>query len=143
LICFFGGVETTSSTLQYIAFLLGKNPHVQEKLYEEIKDENEQTIEYSKLNKLTYLEWVIKEAMRLYPVTPLNARSTISGTEFYGYQLPPNTTLVMNVWRIHKDSRFWSDPEKFIPERFAEKIIPQHGDLLDLEPDLVLDRGFP
>jgi len=121
---FFGGVETTASSLQYLVYLLGKNPHVQDKLYDEIKNENEYKITYADLTKLNYLDHVLKEAMRLFPPAPLSARSTLAGTEFMGYQLPANSTVVINVWKIHKDPRFWSNPEQFYPERFLIKNHP-------------------
>jgi cytochrome P450 len=70
-----GGIDTTSTTLEYALYLLAKHPEVQEKLFEEIKSVPPQ-YSYQDLNKLSYLECVLKESMRIYPAAPINGRET-------------------------------------------------------------------
>jgi len=122
---FAGGVETTSMTLQYALYVIGTNPEIQEKLYEEVKNTTDD-IDYTSIQKISYVEHVLKEVLRLWPAAPVNGRSTndVTGAEINGYKIPARTNVMVNTWKIHKDPRFWKNPEKAIPERFEQKNHP-------------------
>lgn len=76
-------------------------------------------VDESDLSKLTYLQNVISETLRLYPPAPLllphysSDDCTISG-----YDLPRDTIVLVNAWAIHRDPNLWDDAESFKPERF-------------------------
>ncbi len=69
MIFFLAGYETTSSLLGFASYLLALNPDVQDKLYAEIQDKapGRDVVGYDVVNKMTYLDMVICEALRVYP----------------------------------------------------------------------------
>lgn len=66
----FAGYETTSTTLTYASFILANNNEEQQKLYEIIKSEiySEDNINPDSVQKIEYLDWFIKEVLRIYPI---------------------------------------------------------------------------
>ncbi|KDP41669.1 hypothetical protein JCGZ_16076 [Jatropha curcas] len=69
--------------------------------------------------KLPYLQSIINETQRLYPVAPLVTPHESSDDCFIGgYYVPRGTMLLVNAWAIHSDPTVWNDPTKFRPERF-------------------------
>lgn len=79
-------------------------------------------LEESDLPKLHYLDNVITETMRLYPPLPLLLPHRSSeDCEIGGYEIPKDTILMANVWKIQRDPKLWDEAEKFKPERFDGK----------------------
>ncbi|XP_023222873.1 cytochrome P450 4C1-like [Centruroides sculpturatus] len=70
------------------------------------------------LTKMTYLECVIKESMRIYPPFPLIGRKNPSEMKIGNYVLPANSTLVINIYGIHHNPSVYENPEVFDPDRF-------------------------
>lgn len=79
------GYETTSTALAYSAFILAKEPLIQEKLQYEIDHAPENDNEYDRVHNMTYLDWFIREVLRMYPIAPLamtrecNTKTTVCG----------------------------------------------------------------
>ena len=61
---------------------------------------------------LIFTEKVIKETLRLYPPAWSVARTAINEFELDGYQIPGGSNIVMSQWIMHRDSRFFPDPDK-------------------------------
>ncbi|KAH0853854.1 hypothetical protein HID58_092812, partial [Brassica napus] len=79
-------------------------------------------IEESDLSELPYLKNIVLETLRLHPATPLLVPHMASEDCKVGsYDMPRNTTLLVNAWAIHRDPNLWYDPDCFKPERF-EKV---------------------
>ena len=72
---------------------------------------------------LPYTEWVIREAMRLYPPAWMIAREALGDCEIGGYHVPKGTQLLMSQWLVHRDPRWFDNPEKFHPERWDQDLI--------------------
>ncbi|AFY58376.1 cytochrome P450 [Rivularia sp. PCC 7116] len=123
------GHETTANTLSWAWMLLGENPDIRAKLDEELKavlQGNAPTIE--DLQRLPYTTMVIKEALRLYPTVTDLSRQATEDCEIGGYSIPKGTTLNISQWVMHHDSRYFTNPEVFNPERWAndfEKTLPR------------------
>lgn len=67
-----GGFDTTALSLSYVTYLLAVNPKIQEKVIEEIAREfGTSEVEFEKLGRLKYMDCVIKEALRLYPLASM------------------------------------------------------------------------
>jgi len=73
------------------------------------------------LSRLRYTERVVREAMRLYPPVWAIVRSPIEDCEIGGYRVPAKATVLMSQWVMHRDPRFYDDPERFNPDRWLDE----------------------
>ncbi|CAI9115890.1 OLC1v1016903C2 [Oldenlandia corymbosa var. corymbosa] len=115
------GTETTSTTLEWAISLLLNHPEAMKKAITEIQKVvgEDRLLEETDLPKLNYLDNVVSETLRLYPVQPLLLPHRSSeDCEISGYHIPKDTVLVANMWKIQRDPELWDEPEKFKPERF-------------------------
>lgn len=122
VVFFIAGNETTASTLSYITYCLATNMDVQEKLIAEIDEvlgEGEAT--YEDVNKLQYLDKVIQETMRLYPIAPRTDRICKEACTIKGVDIPAEMGIMIPISNLQKDPEVWPEPEKFDPERFTEE----------------------
>jgi cytochrome P450 len=63
---------------------------------------------------------VIKETQRLYPSSPFLGRTMKKDDIICGYDVPNGRHILLSPWLMHRNPRYWSDPDSFIPERFLE-----------------------
>jgi len=120
---FTAGHETTALTLSWAWYLLSKNPSAEERLYEELRDVLAgRPPSIADLGQLPYLRGVVNEVLRLYPPAYVLARTSIAPCTIGGYQLPAGSTLIFSQWVTHRDERFFSDPDAFIPERWLDGL---------------------
>jgi cytochrome P450 len=113
------GHETTALTLSWTWHLLSQNPDAEAKLQSELEDVLAgRTPEFSDLPKLQYTERVVKESMRLYPPAWSLARTVIKEFDIGGHRIPAGANVVMSQWVMHRDPRYFPDPEKFDPDRW-------------------------
>jgi cytochrome P450 family 9 len=130
-IFFIGGFETTTTVLQGLAFELAKNMDVQEKLIEEIDEMNEmldgKLISVEQLNQMKYLEMVINEALRKWPAFHGIARHCTKDYELKddetgkSWKIKKGIDILVPFDSMCRDERFFSNPEKFDPERFNDE----------------------
>jgi len=71
------------------------------------------------LSNLPYTGMVIDEAMRLYPPVWAIGREAIADDEIIGYRVPKGCNLVLSQWLAHRHPAFWTNPDRFEPERFT------------------------
>ncbi|XP_020082497.1 cytochrome P450 71A1-like isoform X3 [Ananas comosus] len=118
---FIGGSDTSSATTGWAMTELMRHPQAMEKAQEEVRSlvGSKGKVEESDIDQLHYLKCVVKETMRLHPVVPmLIPRTTLQHFKINGYDVPPNTTILINAWAIGRDGSYWESPEVFKPERF-------------------------
>ncbi|MGO4913293.1 cytochrome P450 [Leeuwenhoekiella sp. W20_SRS_FM14] len=120
LILFTAGHETTSNALTFTAELLARHPEVQDKLYAEISELDNENDLLLKIKSLQYVEQVVNESMRLYPPAYFIDRVSIAADSFSSYEIAQNTSLLFSIYEIHRDANFWEDPNNFNPDRFIE-----------------------
>ncbi|KAJ9536450.1 hypothetical protein OSB04_un000358 [Centaurea solstitialis] len=131
---FLAGTETGASAVVWAMTLLVKNPKVLKRVQQEVKNVvgNKGKVSEDDLHKLDYLKAVIKESLRLYPVTPLLVpRETNKICVLNGYTIPKKTLVYVNAWAIGRDPECWENPEDFDPERFVDSRYDYKG--MDLE----------
>ncbi|EXC33898.1 Cytochrome P450 76A2 [Morus notabilis] len=119
---FLAGSETTSSTIEWALTELIRSPKAMNKAKTELTQVvgPNGKVEESDIEKLPYLQAVIKETLRLHPPIPfLVPRRAKNDTNFMGYFIPKNTQVFVNAWAIGRDPDVWADePMCFKPERF-------------------------
>ena len=114
------GHETTALALSWALYLLSRNAGAEEKLHEEVDRVLADRLPcVSDLPSLPFIESVIKETMRLYPPAWSVARTAINEFELEGYEMPAGSNIVMSQWIMHRDQRFFPEPEKFDPDRWT------------------------
>jgi cytochrome P450 len=117
---FLAGHETTAIALSWTWHLLSEHPEVEEKLLEELGAVlSGRSPSPEDLPALRYTEMVVKESMRLYPPAYAFGREAVADCEIGEYFVPAGTTLLMWPWVIHRDPRYYDDPEVFRPERWS------------------------
>ncbi|WOH06754.1 hypothetical protein DCAR_0626182 [Daucus carota subsp. sativus] len=122
---FFGGYETTALALTWTLFLLALHPEWQNQLREEIKQVvGDQVVDANIVAKLEKMEWVMNEALRLYPPAPSLQRQARDDIEVNGVIIPKETNILIDVMAIMHDRGFWGDTvHQFRPERFESDIL--------------------
>ncbi|KAK9008695.1 hypothetical protein V6N11_075580 [Hibiscus sabdariffa] len=102
-------------------------------------------VEESDLPKLTYLDMVVKESLRLHPVAPfLVPHVSMEDIVIDGYFVPKNSRILVNTWSMGRDRSIWSeDAEEFLPERFTDSNIDLRGHDFQLIPFGSGRRGCP
>ncbi|MCA1625526.1 MAG: cytochrome P450 [Acidobacteria bacterium] len=114
------GHETTANALTWTFYLLSQNPEKEVKLHEELDrvlpDGKIPSIE--DLPNLKYAESVLAESMRLFPPAWALGRLAVEEHEFNNYKIPKGALVLVSMYVLHRDERFWEDAEIFKPERW-------------------------
>jgi cytochrome P450 len=119
---FLAGHETTALALTWTWHLLARNPEAEARLHAELDEVlggREPSIE--DLPRLRYAEWVIKESMRLFPPAYGVGREAARECEIGGYRVPEGMQIFAFTWVVHRDPRWYDEPERFLPERWREE----------------------
>ncbi|CAH1392177.1 unnamed protein product [Nezara viridula] len=128
---FVGGFETTSRTLHYLIYQLAQHPEIQERARQEvlrIKEKHSQ-FSYDALKDLKFLDNCISETLRLNPpVSMLNRECTNDFTFPDGTSIEKGEQIVIPIYSIHRDPKYFPEPTKFNPDRFLSD--PQRGTYL-------------
>ncbi|KAF5192054.1 Cytochrome p450 [Thalictrum thalictroides] len=114
-----GASDGNKVTLTWALSYLLNNRHILNKAQEEIDIHvgKDKQVEESDVEKLVYLQAIVKETLRLYPIFSA-PRESSEDCNISGFHVPKGTQLITNFWQIHRDPRVWSNPCEFQPERF-------------------------
>ena len=153
MIFIFAGYETSSSTLGFVAYTLATHPEIQKILQEEIDETLPEKVTreffllylylylisnwscatnyfilkdrptYEAAMQMEYLDMVINEAMRLYPIANRLERMAKSSVEINGVTIPKGTVIMVPIYTLHRDPDLWSEPEAFKPERYYTRLM--------------------
>jgi cytochrome P450 len=126
LTLFLAGHETTANALTWTFYLLSQNPEAEAKLHTEIDSilgDRIPTID--DVGNLKYTESVIAESMRLYPPAWAIGRLSVEEHEFGGFKIPPRALVLISPFVSHRDKRFWTEPDKFMPERWSALTVKE------------------
>ncbi|KAF5195557.1 (S)-canadine synthase [Thalictrum thalictroides] len=117
------GVDSTSSTTTWaIAYLIHEQA-VQEKLYQEVRItlDDVDLVRIEDVSKFKYLQAVVKETMRMKPIAPFAIpHKTAKDTTLMGTKVAKGTSIMVNLYALHHNPDIWTEPYKFIPERFMQ-----------------------
>jgi cytochrome P450 len=121
---FLAGHDTTALTLTWGWYLLARHPEVAQKLTAELDTVlGGRSPTPDDWPKLRYADAVAHEIMRLYPSAYLVGRQAIDECEIGGYRIPPRGTVIMSQWVVHRDPRWYDEPERFYPERWTGGLL--------------------
>lgn len=115
------GTDTTAGTMEWALSLLLNNPEalVKAKIEIDTKIGQNKFIEESDISKLPYLQGIVNETLRMYPAAPLlPPHESSEESTLGGFRIPCGTMILVNMWAVQNDPKFWEEPTKFKPERF-------------------------
>lgn len=126
------GFETSSTTMTLLLYEVALHPDIQQRLRNEITqmlDKHSNEVTYDGTQEMTYLDMVISETLRKYPVVPFLDRVPVndyvipdpSGKDTQFVTLRKGTPVYLPVMGIHHDPQYYPEPERFDPERFTEE----------------------
>jgi cytochrome P450 len=120
------GHETTALTLSWTWYLLGLHPAVDMQLAEEVHTVlRGRSPTVDDVPRLRFTEQVVSEALRLYPPAYAIGRQALADCEIGGYHVPAGTTVYVSPWVMHRDPRWFDDPQAFRPERWAGSLAKE------------------
>jgi cytochrome P450 len=118
---FLAGHETTAVTMTWIWYLLSQHPAAEARLHAELDQVlGGRLPTAADVAQLAYTRMVVEEAMRLYPPAPgVSDRVALADDEVGGEKVSRGEAMLISSWALHRNPRFWDQPERFDPERFS------------------------
>ncbi len=120
LTLFLAGHETTANALTFTWYLLSQHPEAEAKFHQELDQvfAEKEHLTPEDYPKLKFTEAILAESMRLFPPAWALGRLSIEEHEIGGYKIPKKSLILMSMYILHRDERFWTDADSFKPERF-------------------------
>ncbi|XP_046565715.1 cytochrome P450 26B1-like [Haliotis rubra] len=120
----FAGNDTSSSTSTSTLLALGNDDGVRKQIEEELEENgllsSEEELTFDNLKKLTYVDHVVKEVLRVYPPVGGGFRRVKKTMEIEGYQIPEGWSVIYSIRDTHQTTELFEDNEEFKPERWNE-----------------------
>ncbi|MGO9802696.1 MAG: cytochrome P450 [Steroidobacteraceae bacterium] len=114
------GHETTASGLNWTWYLLSQHREAEARLHAELDAAPQMPAPgLAQMEALAYTSQVVNEALRLYPPGWLLSRRSLAADVLGGFGVPPGTNVLLPLYLLHRHPRYWKEPERFLPERFA------------------------
>ncbi|KAF7243115.1 Cytochrome P450 3A9 [Varanus komodoensis] len=123
VIFIFAGYEATSNLLGYVAYMLATHPDAQKKLQDEIDTilPKKAQVTQDSLMQMEYLDMVVNETLRMFPVGGRLERVCKQNVELNGITIPKGVVVAIPIAILHYNPAHWSNPEEFRPERFSKE----------------------
>ncbi|XP_042483862.1 xanthotoxin 5-hydroxylase CYP82C4-like [Macadamia integrifolia] len=127
LVLIVGGFETIFLSLTWALSLLLNHPHDLKRAQDELDVHvgRDRHADESDIKNLVNLQANVKETLRLYPPRPVVPCQAMEDCQLGGYHVPKGTHLLVNIWKLHRDPKVWSNPNEVRPERF----LTTHADV--------------
>jgi len=115
--------DTTALAVTWACVLLAQNPATGVRFLAHIDAVlGERAPAAADVSQLDYVEHVVAETLRLYPSAWVVGREAINDTWIGGQSILKGTTVLVSPWLLHRDARFFDQPEAFRPERWADGL---------------------
>ncbi len=126
------GHETTSGLLSFALYEMLKQPEILAKARAEVDEVLGSDVPgIEKIQKLKYLDQILKETLRLWPTAPAFGRYALQPTQLGGtFKIRPDQVILVLLPALHRDPKVWNDPERFDPERMGKEAmlsLPPHA----------------
>jgi cytochrome P450 len=113
------GHETTANALTWTWYLLSRNREVEARMHDELDQVlGGKPPTFDDVQGLPYTTGVFAESLRLYPPAWAIGRRVKEDYSIGGYVIPAKSILLMSPWAVHRDPRWFVEPERFDPERW-------------------------
>lgn len=120
---FIAGADTSANSMHFTLLCLASNQDWLAKVHKEIDSvfQDKDHLDFSDTEKLHILDMVVSESIRLYPTIGVMTRQCTKDAWLPGAKMmmEKGTVAVISAYGIHRDERFFPDPDLFDPERFA------------------------
>jgi cytochrome P450 len=128
---FIAGHETTALALTWAFYLLSQHPQIAAQIAATVRQAlGERAPTLADLPNLKAAEGVVKESMRLYPpLWSIAGRLVLQECELGGYRIPKDSVIFLSPWAMHRNPRYFTDPQGFRPERWTDefaKTLPKY-----------------
>jgi len=124
LTIFLAGHETTANALTWTWYLVSQHPDVEARLHDEIDTVlNGRAPAVGDMPALPYTRMVFAESMRLYPPAWAIGRRALQPFDARGFTIPRRSVVIMSQYIVHRDARFFPEPERFDPDRWSPEAI--------------------
>ncbi|MFK8078469.1 MAG: cytochrome P450 [Granulosicoccus sp.] len=124
------GHETTAGTLNWAWFLLSQHADIESALHLEV-DALEAAPQFGEIPQLRYTKQFIDETLRLYPPVWLFSRKAIDQDELKQgdgvVKIPAGADIFLCPYHLHRDPRFWDNPDQCLPDRFSDEQIKERN----------------
>jgi cytochrome P450 len=121
----FAAHDTTTAAVTHTIYYLARHPEVKERLYQECKSLNKDTLDYEDLDNVPYMQQIFWEIQRMRTSTPIVPRRTIREVELAGVKIPAHTMIfTVPRYTCHMEE-YWKEPFKFDPDRFSPERAEQ------------------
>jgi cytochrome P450 len=117
------GHETTALTLAWALYLIARDAGADQILHAELStilDGRPSRVD--DIERLTFTRHIVSETTRLYPVGYVTVREALRDVEVNGQPIRRGTVVILPQWVMHRDSRYFDEPEDFRPQRWAEGL---------------------
>ncbi|KAG5007619.1 hypothetical protein JHK85_026161 [Glycine max] len=138
--------DTSSTTVEWAMSELLRHQSVMKRLQDELENVvgMNRHVEEIDLEKLAYLNMVVKETLRLHPVAPLLVpRESREDVTIDGYFIKKKSRIIVNAWAIGRDPKVWHNPLMFDPKRFENCNVDIRGSDFRVIPFGSGRRGCP
>lgn len=115
----FAGHDTTSTTLAYTLWALGRHPEIQQRVADEVCSLGDRPLTAADVPRLGYTVRVLHEALRLCPPAAAVGRLATRDVLIDGYRVPKGSNVIVGIYALHRDPGLWDDPTRFDPDRFT------------------------
>ena len=119
------GHETTAHVLSWIFYLLSQAPEIDERLHAEARAVlgGRSGFDAADVDRLSFARHVILEGLRLYPPGWFVGREAQANVQLAGYTIPKGAIVMLSQYVMHRDARFFDEPERFKPDRWADGLL--------------------
>ncbi|RXG53530.1 cytochrome, mitochondrial [Armadillidium vulgare] len=128
---FLASAGSTSNAAVWVLYSLGRNPKVAERVRQEISSVSTEELTLDTFNsKLPYLSGVIRESLRIYPITAFINRILTRDAEMCGYHIPAGTFVMASMYTMGRNPAYFPYPDSFMPERWQPRKKSPEGENL-------------
>lgn len=115
----FAGHDTTSTTLTYALWQLGRHPELQDRVVGEVGALGHRPLRVEDIPRLGFTVQVLHEALRLCPPAATTGRRACTDHVVDGFRVPAGSLLTIGIYAMHRDPALWPHAASFVPDRFA------------------------